>query len=164
MNLKNLSVECYADASHGNLKGGGSQGGMYIEVKSGNYSCPVIWQSKRLRRAAKSTLAAETIAMVESMENGIYIRFLLNEMLSNSTADIPVNCYTDNYSLFQTAYSTTSISDKRLRIELAILRETLSREDAILTWVRSEDQLADCLTKKGCDDQRLIARITQGTV
>lgn len=164
MNLNNLSVECHADASHGNLKGGGSQGGMFIEVRSGDYSCPVEWQSKKLRRAAKSTLAAETIAMVESMENAIYISSLLKEILSSSTGDIPINCFTDNYSLFQTAHSTTSISDKRLRIELAILREALNREDVTLSWVKSQEQLADCLTKKGCDDQRLIARITHGAV
>ena len=73
MDLQNLSVECHADASHGNLRDGGSQGGMFVEVKSGNYSAPVEWQSKRLRRVSKSTLAAETIALVEAMEYSIYV-------------------------------------------------------------------------------------------
>ena len=161
MNLEQLSVNCFADASFGNLKDGGSQGGVYTEVMSGTYSCPVEWQSKRIRRSAKSTLAAETIALVEAIDTAIYLKELISEILYSKSLNIPINCFTDNLSLFQSANSTTSVSDRRLRIELAVIREAVAKKEVTLTWVQSKDQLADCLTKKGCDSKKLLDRITE---
>jgi len=49
LNLRDnqLTIECFSDASFGNLKDGGSQGGyvIFISDTSGN-RCPVAWQSK----------------------------------------------------------------------------------------------------------------------
>ena len=57
------TLECYSDASFGNLPGGGSQGGFVIFlVDSNGIKCPLTWQSKKVRRVVKSTLAAETIS------------------------------------------------------------------------------------------------------
>ena len=162
MDLGDLTVTAFADASHGNLRNGGSQGGMYIEVRSRTSSCPVEWQSKRIRRAAKSTLAAETIALVDALDNAIYIQHLIAELLYKPISHIEVNCFTDNMSLYQTAHSTKSIGDRRLRIELAIVREAVKAEQITLAWVKSEDQLADCFTKKGCDSQKLLRHIANG--
>ena len=55
MDLNNLTIRCFADASYGNLCDGGSQGGLYLEAVSGLKSAPLEWQSKRLRRVPKST-------------------------------------------------------------------------------------------------------------
>ena len=159
MDLDNLSVTCFADASYGNLKDGGSQGGMFIEVRSGVHTCPVEWQSKRIRRAAKSTMAAETIAMVEAMDTAIYMSELISEILYNNTRSIPVQAFTDNLSLYQSAHSTTAITDRRLRIEIAIVRQTIAEKQVSLSWIDNKKQLADCLTKKGCDSKKLLARI-----
>ena len=127
MDLTDLSITAFADASHGNLTDGGSQGGMFIEVRSGGYTCPVEWQSKRIRRAAKSTLAAETIALVEAIDNAIYVKHMIQEILHVTSNQISIDCITDNYSLYQTAHSTTSVGDRRLRIELAIVREAIEK-------------------------------------
>ena len=159
MDLSDLAVYTYADASLGNLCDGGSQEGVFTEIRSGNLSCPVDWQSKRIRRTAKNTLAAETIAMVDAIDTAIYIKNLLKELLQTDV-DIPVYCLTDNYSLFQTAHATTSIGERRLRIELAIIREAVKNGDIILKWVSSKDQYADCLTKRGADSQKLLSRIS----
>ena len=159
MDLDDVSVTAFADASHGNLTDGNSQGGMFIEVRSGRDSCPVEWQSKRIRRAASSTLAAETIALVEALNNAIYIKHMIMEILRKTSNQIPVTCITDNYSLYQTAHSTTSVGDRRLRIELAIIREAIAEKEVNLSWVKSQDQLADCFTKKGSDTHKLIERI-----
>ena len=86
---------------------------------------------------------------------------MLLEILRKSPNQIPVHCITDNYSLYQTAHSTTSVGDRRLRIELAIIREAITEKDVNLTWVQSKDQLADCFTKKGADTHKLIERVTK---
>ena len=160
MNLDDLSFTCFADASLGNVDGGSSQGGTYIEVTSGTYHCPIDWQSKKIRRVAKSTLAAETIAMVEAIDSAIYLSTLLSEIVHNNKRRIPINCWTDSYSLLEAAHSTTSISDRRLRIETAIIREAIAEKKITLSWIDSKNQLADCMTKKGCDNRKLLARIT----
>lgn len=160
LDVNNLTIRCYADASYGNLCDGGSQGGVYIEAVSGSKSAPLEWQSKRLRRTPKSTLAAETIAMVEAMESAILVSRVLSEIIHNGTKAIPIEALTDCYSLFEAAQSTTSIQDRRLRIELSILREGLSRDEFKLKWVKTGCQLADCFTKKGSDPRSLVSRIT----
>ena len=160
LDLDDVKVRCYADASFGNLPDGGSQGGIYTEMVSGSKSAPIDWQSKRLTRTPKSTLAAETIAMVEGFESAYLISTLLSEILNNNTKPVPVEAFTDCYSLYEAAHSTTSVTDKRLRIEIAILREGLSRNEFTLGWVKTDDQLADCLTKRGSDPRKLLERVT----
>ena len=45
--MKQLTVECYSDASFGNLAGGGSQGGYIIFLSDPDGSrCPLSWPSR----------------------------------------------------------------------------------------------------------------------
>ena len=39
-----------------------------------------------------------------------------------------IECRTDNRSLYEAAYSMTALLDKRLRIDIAIIREALQRK------------------------------------
>ena len=105
-------------------------------------------------------MAAETIAMVEAVDHAHYISALISETLFNGTRRIPIHAVTDNNSLYQSAHSKTSITDKRLRIEMAVLREDISNQGISLSWIDSENQLADCLTKNGCDSRKLLARVS----
>ena len=164
VDLNSIKVRCYTDASYGNLPDGGSQGGVFVEVTDGSKTAPIQWQSTRLKRTPKSTLAAETIALVEGLESAYLTSQLFSEILTNSIESVPVEVITDNLSLYEAAHSTTSIKDKRLRIELSIVRESISKEEIQLKWVKTGLQLADCLTKQGCDARKLIGHITGKTV
>ena len=156
LDLSNLVVRYYADASFGNLPDGSSQGGAFVELVSGSKSAPIDWQSRKLSRIPRSTLSAETISMVDGMESAIIAGKMLSEMIYNSDSHVPVEGITDNYSLFQVAHATTSVKEKRLRIELSILREAIYKNECKLKWVTSGNQLADCLTKKGSDPRKLV--------
>ena len=85
---------------------------------------------------------------------------LLSQILYNSSKQIPIIAVTDNRSLFESAFTETSITDRRLRIELAIIREYLENKEVTLSWTDSKSQLADCLTKQGCDSRQLLMRIS----
>lgn len=63
-NTKALTLTVFSDASLGNLPDGGTQGGTLITLtgEGGKFS-PLCWQSKRIRRVVRSTLAGETLAM-----------------------------------------------------------------------------------------------------
>ena len=68
-------------ASFGNLKDGGSQGSYLIFLVSTDYHCNLLsWQSKRLKRIPRSSLAAETIAALEHINVVIYIREVFYEL------------------------------------------------------------------------------------
>ena len=71
----------FSDASFGNLKCGGSQGGMIKEGSNGK-DMPVTWQSRKLRRVVKSTLTAETLALQEVSEVAFMIKCTLLEILN----------------------------------------------------------------------------------
>ena len=111
IDLSTLAVECYSDASFGNLMNGGSQGG-YVIFITDQYSKRnvVSWQSKRIRRVVKSTLAAETMPLLDAAEAGIYIATLIAQAL-NMSAPL-VKCYVDNKSLVDAVLSSTNVEDK----------------------------------------------------
>lgn len=160
LDLKNITVRCYADASFGNLPDGGSQGGSYVELVDQTQSAPILWQSKKLTRTPTNTLAAETIAMVEGIEAAYLMSKLLSEIVHNSAVKVPVEAITDNFSLYEAAHSTTAITNRRLRIELAVLRRGITDNDFSLNWISTGNQLADCLTKNGSNPKMLIEHIT----
>ena len=119
-----------------------------MELVNDLNSAPIDWQSKRLYRTPHSTLAAETIAMVEGLESAVLSREILSEILLVDCKTIPIEIVTDNYSLFEASQSTTSLRDKRLRIEMAIVREGLDRNEFKLKWIQTKSQIADALTKE----------------
>ena len=164
-NLENIKLVGYSDASFANLGDGGSQGGYIIFVVGDNKKyMPIAWQSRRIRRVVKSTLAAETLAMVDLAEACVFYRKLLLELLNlqNVKENIPIICNTDNSSLFDATHSTTQIQDKRLRIEMSILREMLNKgELKSMRWIPTDLQIADSLTKKGVPSFKILGYISE---
>ena len=68
--------------------------------------------------------------------------------LPSESQVLPVFCVTDNWSLFDSVYSKKTLADKRLKMDIGILREMLyKKEIKDIRWVESKNQLADCLTK-----------------
>ena len=159
--LSECCIECYSDASFANLPGSGSQGGFIIFLTDSNHNrCPVFWQSRKIKRVVKSTLAAETLAMVDCVDAAIYIRAILYQICK--CENIPIHCYVDNKSLLDTLKSKRNVDDKRLRIDLAVLQDLLCRKEICsVSWIESSKQLADCLTKKGASTEQLRAAISR---
>ena len=155
-----ISLVGYSDASFANLSDGGSQGGYIIfAIGSNGMHVPIAWQSRRVRRLVKSTQAAETLATVDAAEACIYYRMFLIDLLNlkDVAETMPITCKTDNSGVYSSVYSSTQILDKRLRIEMAILRELLEkREINTLQWVPTDYQIADSLTKGGVPSSKVL--------
>ena len=153
---------CYNDSSLGNLKDGGSQGGFVIYLVDKNNNCsPIMWKSKKLCRIVKSAMAAETLIQVEAAEASFWLANLLNEILyaqNNNARSIEIECFTDNHQLYDSVWSIRPIQDRRLRMEVAILREMLDKKEITkINWIDKHNQLADCLTKNGASSEKLIS-------
>ena len=52
--------------------------------------------------------------------------------------------------------STKVVSDKRLRVDVACLRQMVERKEVCLHWVKGCDQIADSLTKRGASFHKLF--------
>ena len=100
-----------------------------------------------MKRACRSTIAAETMALLEASETCFWLSHIINEML-----DIPLGIteiYCDSKSLTEAAHSTTAVEGKQLRVDLAAIRQSVSRNEFKLKWIKTKHQLADSLTKQG---------------
>ena len=155
--LCNVHFKVFCDASFGNMINGGSQGGYIVFMcDATNNHVPIHWQSHRVQRVVKSTLAAETLALVEAAESCFWLRKVFEELVPNACCTITL--YTDNKSLQQSVYSTTLLRDRRLMIDMAVIREMLlNKEINSVKWIDTKSQLADCLTKEGASSEALLA-------
>ena len=152
---------CFSDASWGNLPEGGSQGAYLIFLVGADGTANIVsWQSKRLRRVARSTIAAETLAVMNACEAAFLLSKQIAEIIGSN--DIPITLATDNESLANAIRSTTSVEEKRLRVDISALREMIAKgELADIKWISTSSQLADSLTKQGAKCNGLIAVVTQ---
>ena len=73
---------------------------------------------------------------------------------------VPIHCFTDSKTLCHAVKSTKQITDKRLSIDLPMIKEKLeSKEINHINWISNENQLADCLTKRGANCEKLLATL-----
>ena len=160
--LEKCSSLCCSDASLGNLPSGQSSGGyiLFLSDSKGKI-CPLAWRSRTLRRVVRSTIAAETSAMVDALDASYCISRIFAQMVS--CPSVKIQAITDNESLYRNAHSTTMSDEHRLRVDIAIIKEMISRKELNgIKWVPAKLQLADCLTKLGADPTKLTAVLEAG--
>lgn len=105
----------------------------------------VDWQSKRQATASPSTLESECVAMTEAAKYGVYLQRLLDE-LGYRSEKVPLNC--DNMGAISLANNSSFHSKtKHIDIRVHMICEYVEYGYVSLSYVRSNDQLADILTK-----------------
>ncbi len=147
----------FSDASFNNLPNAGTQGS-YVTflVDQNGCFCPIAWQSRKVRRVIKSTIAAECLAAVEAAEMSIFLAYLVKDILELPKL-IDTFVYCDNKNLVNAAHSSTNVEDKRLVIDVSMLRDFLEHKELTgFVWVPTEKQLANPLTKRGASDKQLL--------
>ena len=150
-----------ADASYGNLNAGvDSCMGYLVFMVNNNLSCPIAWRSGKVKRVVRSTIAAEALALVEGIEEGIYMQNTMSILLNSRVSIIG---FTDHLGLSEAIRSTKLADDRRLRLDIAAVKEMLV--GGVLKEVRycsTHDQLADSLTKKNADNKKLLTCLQTG--
>ena len=99
-NLTQCKLVVYSDASYNNLENGDSQGSfcIFLQDSYGNLSL-TLWRSKMIRRMVKSTMAAETLVLVDAAEASCWLSNLISELLSHNEdvkIQLPIACFTDS--------------------------------------------------------------------
>jgi len=164
-----LCIVTFHDAGQGSRPDGSSQGG-YLTVignkgllKSQEELVTILdWRSFKLRRVARSSLAAEVQAFSEGIDSLDFARLHFAELkspkginLKNADSHSRDSCeaamVTDCKSLWDAVVKSTSaglgMAEKRTSIEVLAGRERMESLAIPLKWANSDRQLADGLTK-----------------
>ena len=156
-------LDVYTDAALGNLNDGKDSTGGHLIFLSNPCLEKVVcldWQANKIKKIVRSTLAAEALSLCEGLESGIYHRELIEEICSLKKGSINIRAFVDNQSTIDAVRSTTNVNDKRLRRDIAALKEMIdTKEVNSLTWVPGHCQLADVLTKNGVKGEKPLSVI-----
>ena len=155
--LNEAQIVCFSDASFANLPASCSQGGYIIFLlgKNGKYA-PLAWKSKKIKRVVKSTLSAETMALLDGVENCYLLKVMLREMCGQDLS-LPITAFVDSKSLKDALYSSKTLEDKRLKIDICVLRDYLNNQEISgVQWVDTSQQLDDPLTKMGANTAKIL--------
>ena len=92
----------------------------------------------------------------------MYLGCLLAELLPCDKG-FPLDCYTDNHSLFESIHSTRVVSEKRLRIDITSIKQMVGRgEISSVKGIPAGYQIADSFTKRGASCKRLAQVLRSG--
>ena len=167
--LDNLTMGAFTDAAWAVRPDGSSQAGylIYFADKSllNGAEAPVSvmdWKSWKLKRKARSSLAAESQAMADAVDVLNYLRLFFmeclvpynmdlrrtDEILENTpTAHVITDCKSLYDALERSETAGLGLAERRTSIEVAATRDSMRHTNITTKWVNSDRQLADILTK-----------------
>ena len=151
---------------------------------------PLAWKSHRLKAATPSTLSSETKALNEGLSELEWVQALWTEgrnpkvvlkdlivegsglrgiiALDVSTSgEIKTYCGSgvatvDCKSVYDVLTKAGTSSDKRVAIELQVIKDALSRNNHLIRWVDTRWMLVDSLTKAGHNSEYLRSVLKSG--
>ena len=164
LSISSMRVLLYNDAAWANLSDGiSSTGGrIFFLSDEGGSCCAVSWSSTKIKRVVTSSLSAEAHSLVDGLDTSHIILSLLKDVLREAGKEFNVNVLVDSLSLVQNVHSTTLIKEKRIRVNIASIQESVEKNEVSLEWIDRNEQLADCLTKSGADSSHVLHAVSSG--
>ena len=102
------------------------------------------------------------LSLGEGLDAGFYYIQMMEEILGLDFKTINIEAYVDNKSVIE-AISSTRMEYKRLRVDIATIRELLKLQDvSSVQWVPGHLQLANVLTKHGASGFHLLKVLQSG--
>ena len=138
-----LNIEGYTDADWaGSIDDRRSTAG-YLTFVGGNL---VTWRSKKQGVVARSSAEAEYRGMAKGVCELLWIKNLLQELKISPT--LPMKLYYDNKAACDITHNPVQHDrTKHVEIDRHFIKEQLEAKVIEVPHVRSQDQLADILTK-----------------
>ena len=146
LDKESLRLQTYSDASYSNNYDGTSQLGYIIFLADKDDNChPLYWSSHKSKRVSRSVLGSETMAFADAFDMTYAIKRDI-ELMTNQP--IPISMLTDSLSLFDVITKSTITTEKRLMIDLKVVKDSYHRNELRnIGFIRSENNPADALTK-----------------
>ena len=165
LDMNDIEIKVFADASFNNLPDGGSQEGHIVFICDKRRCAPLAWMSGKIKRIVRSTLAAEAVALNDGCDTGLFLKRMVSEMFINALQkDIHLSAYSDNKSTVDAVHSTTSVNDKKTRLEISLLRQYVERKEVEIHLVTGKENLSDVLTKRGASNKNLMSTLVNGSL
>jgi hypothetical protein len=130
----------------------GTQGGRLCALTdedSHRVAAWVFWESRKVKRVCRSTATGEVLSLGEAYDTAMWLRQIWLELTDQA---LDVRIVVDSLGVAKNIVTTKLPIEKRLRIDLAVVRQGLRSGDFILTWVPSRANLSDPLTKEAEND------------
>lgn len=158
-NVGDWRIVVFTDASLCNINNGTGSTAAFVVWLADNQGkcCPLDWRTNKIKRVVRSTIAAEALSLQEGLECGYYYRQMLEDIMKLQRNTIPIIAHVDNKSVIDAVHSTKLVDDKRLRVDIAAISESLSRNEVKeIRWCPGKYHLADCMTKRGASGFNLL--------
>jgi len=150
LDVDDLRVRAYADASYATNADGSSQVGFIILLCDSSGQAHILsYSSRKCRRVVHSIMAGEVYAFSAAFDEAFVIRYDLERLYRRR---IPLNMFTDSKQLFDVVTKASHPTEKRLLVDIAAARQAYNRQDlSNVGLVASENNIADALSKaRGC--------------
>ena len=166
-----MHIKVFADASLGNIEEKyltKSTMGYFIALCN-DYSDfnPIHWKSKVIDKVAQDIKTAETLALEIALDDSIYLSNFLTEIYNGqgTTHKIPIIVYDDSKSLIQSLYSTKKVKRKTMRVVISRIQQLIRSKTIMdVIHVKTGDQVADILTKKGVSNKKMKQILEEGKI
>ena len=140
---KAVQSTCFVDADHASDRvSRRSRSGVLIYLNRS----PIVWYSKRQNSVETSTFGSEFVALKAATELVVGLRYKLRMM--GVPIDGATNVQVDNQSVvYNTTLPESTLKKKSNAIAYHYVRENVAADTIRIRFCRSEDNLADMLTK-----------------
>ena len=141
-NIRNTLVG-YSDADYAGDPDSRRSTSGYVYILNG---AAVTWSSRRQPIVALSTMESEYIAASDSTREAVWLRRLLEDL--NTTQKEPTQLRCDNQSSILLARNPESHKgSKHIEVRFHYIREQILKKTISISYVDTQNQLADVLTK-----------------
>jgi len=155
-NQSKYSIEVNSDASMARKSDENPREGFVVFRRNGDTVHPVYWCSRQLRRVARSSGTAETLASADAVDFGLYLQALLSEICYHHHLQLT----TDSNIVWNNVTSTKKPSEVRNSIDLAAMREAFNYGYlGKITWSPGYYMVSDALTKDNRESASHLMRV-----
>ena len=128
-------------------------------------SCILTWKSCKVKRVVTSTYDAETISLELGLEEAIVVRDQLVKLTGFSEDLIKIEAFVDCRDTYEAIMSNKKFpkGSRLASIEVAKIKEMIEkRQVQEVSWIDTDHQMADTLTKRGVGEEVLVNTINNG--
>ena len=117
----------------------------YLSIMAGG---PIAWKSVKQKTVALSTAEAEYMSLATGAKETLWLTRFLQEILCGAWVENPMMIYCDSNSAIQLARNdVVKGRSKHIDIRLHFIRDLIKEKILQVSYVKTEDNLADILTK-----------------
>ena len=161
-----LRLVSFCDAALNNMDDGVSSAGGFIIflVDKSFKSAPLFWTSTKLKRVVKSSWAAEALCAVSCVDTTVYMQHLTAELLGVPMHKLTPTIITDSKNLTEALSSPHPVQEKRLRVDLASIKQDVAEEKIKVVHCPGSKQVADILSKRTANPDMMREVIRSGSL